>query len=126
MENLAKNGEKSAKNAQFFEKNNYFRITAYYPKEDFCCVIDCNGMFEKLWQFSSFLVQKGIRVLEVSRLENILDVNLAPVSPDPMHLFLRATADGKPEYVAQAINGTTYKAIKVADKIYVPNKEGSN
>ena len=27
----------------------------------------------------------------------------------------------KPEYLTQTINGVTYKAIKVADKIYVTN-----
>ena len=35
---------------------NYFRITGYDEKDDFCFIIDSNGMFEKLWQFSAFLV----------------------------------------------------------------------
>ena len=35
---------------------NYFRITGYYPEQDFCFIIDSNGMFEKLWQFSSYLI----------------------------------------------------------------------
>lgn len=26
---------------------NYFRITGYCPENDFCFIIDCNGMFEK-------------------------------------------------------------------------------
>lgn len=34
--------------------NNYFRITGYWPESDICFIIDSNGMFEKLWQFSSF------------------------------------------------------------------------
>ena len=33
----------------------------------------------------------------------------------------RATADGIPEYIEQNVNGITYKAIKVADKIYILN-----
>ncbi|MEG1751952.1 MAG: hypothetical protein RR247_02695 [Clostridia bacterium] len=102
---------------------NYFRITGYDPQNDFSFIIDCNGMFEKIWQFSSMLIQKGLKVLEVSNNEKFLDVNIDRVSEDTEHIILRATADGKPEYIAQTINGVNYKAIKVADKIYIPDKE---
>lgn len=101
---------------------NYFRITGYYPEQNFCFIIDSNGMFEKLWQFSSYLIQKGLKVLEVSKLENIIDINIEPAAEeDNNHIFLRATADGKPEYIDQIINGVKYKAIKVADRLYIAN-----
>ena len=31
----------------------------------FCFILDCYGFFTELWQFSSFLVNKGLQVLEV-------------------------------------------------------------
>ena len=102
---------------------NYFRITGYNQENDFCFILDSNGMFEKLWQFSSYLIQKGIKVIEVSKLEDIIDINIEPVEEDKDHLLLRATANGKPEYVDQQVNGITYKAIKVADSLYIINKE---
>ena len=102
---------------------NNFRITAYCKEEDFSFIMDSNGMFEKLWQFSAKLVEKNMDIVEVSRAENILDVNITPAGEDKEHFILRATANGKPEYINQTINGTTYKAIKVGDKIYIPNKE---
>ena len=80
-------------------------------------------MFEKLWQFSAYLVEKNIDIIEVSKEENLLDVNITPAEEDNEHFILRAVADGKPEYINQVIDGTTYKAIKVGDKIYIPNKE---
>ena len=101
--------------------NKYFRITAYYPQDDFSFIIDSNGKFEKLWQFSSSLIQKGIKVIEVSRLENIIDINIEPAQEDKDHFLLRATADGKPEYVDYKINDVTYKAVKVGDKMYIVN-----
>lgn len=101
----------------------YYRITAYYPQDDFSFIIDSNGKFEKLWQFSSYLVNKGIQIVEVSKEEQIIDINIEKPDIDKDNIILRATADGKPEYVEQTINGTTYKAVKVADKIYIPNKE---
>lgn len=102
--------------------NNYFRITAYNTEYNFCFIIDSNGMFEKLWQFSSFLVSKGLKVLEVSKQENMIDVNIKPVEEDNKHIFLMATMYGEPRRIEQTINGITYKAIEVANQIYIPNK----
>lgn len=101
----------------------YYRITAYYPQDDFSFIVDSNGKFEKLWQFSSYLVNKGIQIVEVSKEEQIININIEKPNIDKDCLILRATADGKPEYVEQNINGTSYKAVKVADKIYIPNKD---
>ena len=103
--------------------NNYFRITAYYPEDNFSFIIASNGMFEKLWQFSAYLISKGIKVIEASKQEQMLDINIELAPQDNEHIILRANADDKPEYLTQTINGVTYKAIKVADKSYIPNKE---
>ena len=100
---------------------NYFRITGYNPEKDFCFIIDCYGMFEKLWQFSSYIIQKGLQVLEVSKYEQMLDINIDNIELDKEHIYLRAGAFRKPENIQQTINGITYKAIKVADKIYIPD-----
>lgn len=102
---------------------NYFRITGYNQENDFCFILDSNGMFEKLWQFSAYIISKGLKVLEVAKIEDIIDINIEKVEQDSEHIFLRATANGKPEYVDQQVNGTTYKAIKVADSLYIINKE---
>ncbi len=101
---------------------NYFRITAYYEKEDISVIIDSNGMFEKLWQFSSYIVQKGLKVLEISNSDNFLDVNTQLADKYNRHVLLRAVCKGKPEYITQMVDGITYNAIKVDDVIYVPEK----
>ena len=56
--------------------NNYYRITGYCESEDFCFIMDCYGMFEKLWQFSSYLLQKGLKVLEVGGDSKFMDGNI--------------------------------------------------
>ena len=101
--------------------NNYFRITGYNQENDFCFIIDSNGKFEKLWQFSAYLVSKGLKVIEVNKLENIIDINIEKVEEDNEHIFLRAITENKPEYVDYKINDITYKAIKVAEKLYIIN-----
>ena len=84
--------------------------------------MDANGIFEKLWQFSSFLVNKDIEILEVSKLTNCLDININQIEKSEEKIFLRALSEGKPEYVNQTIDGITYKAVKVGTKIYIPDK----
>ena len=51
----------------------------------------------------------------------MLDVNIQKTEYDAQHIIARATADGRPLNVNQTIDGITYKAIKVADKIYIPD-----
>lgn len=101
---------------------NYFRITAYYEKEDLSVIIDSNGMFEKLWQFSSYIVQKGLKVLEISNSDNFIDVNTELAEKDTQHVLLRAVCKGKPEHITQTIDGKNYKAVQVDDIIYIPDK----
>lgn len=101
---------------------NYFRITAYYEKEDLSMIIDSNGMFEKLWQFSSYIVQKGLKVLEISNADNFIDVNTQLADRDTQHVLLRAVGKGKPKYIQQTIEGRNYKAIRVKDVLYIPDK----
>ena len=98
--------------------SNYFRITGYCESEDFCFIMDCYGMFEKLWQFSSYL----LKVLEVGGDSKFMDGNIDRIDENAEKMYLRANADGKPEYVTQTINGVTYNAVKVADKIYIPDR----
>ena len=102
---------------------NYFRITGYNPEKDFCFILDSNGMFEKMWQFSSFVIQKGLKVLEISKEEQLINVNIDNVKYDAKHIFLRAGAFGKPKYITQKIDNITYKAIEVAGQIYIPDKD---
>ena len=54
-------------------------------------------------------------------MENLLDINIDKVQEDNEHIFLRANCDGKPEETTQVVNEITYKAIKVADKKYIPD-----
>ena len=101
---------------------NYFRITGYCEKENFCFIMDSFGLFEKKWQFSADLIKRGLKILEVSSDEQFIDVNIDKLTEEePDKFILRAHADGKPEYLEKTIGGTTYKAVKVGDKIYIPN-----
>ncbi len=102
--------------------NNYYRITAYYPDKDFSIIIDSYGLFERKWQFSADLIKRGFKIIEVSDDTQFLDGNIERLTkPEPEKFILRANANGKPEYLEQIIASTTYKAVKVGDKIYIPN-----
>ena len=91
---------------------NYFRITAYNSAEDISVIMDSNGVFEKIWQFSSLLVQKGFKILEVGNEEKFLDGNSDRAPEDKQKIILRACSKGQPIY-----NGNT---VQVSGRYYIP------
>ena len=62
--------------------NNYFRITAYNPEHNIGFIADSYGKFEKLWQFSSYLIQRGCKIVEVNNSDNFLDYKNLPLLTD--------------------------------------------
>ena len=76
---------------------NYFRITAYHPTENLSVIMDSNGLFEKLWQFSSFMVSKGFKIIEVGGEDKFDDGDMPKAEYDNVHVILRACENGKPE-----------------------------
>ena len=91
---------------------NYFRITAYNSAVDISVIMDSNGVFEKIWQFSSLLVQKGFKILEVGNEEKFLDGNFDRAPEDKQKIILRACSKGQPIY-----NGNT---VQVSGRYYIP------
>ena len=64
----------------------------------------------------------GLKIIEVSDDTQFLDGNIERLTKEyPDKFILRATANGEPEYFEKNIGGTTYKAVKVGDKTYIPN-----
>ena len=95
--------------------NNYFRITAYYPKANVGFILDSYGKFEKLWQFSSALVYKGCKILEVGSAEKFSDGNFPKADPDEDNLILRACAKGQPT--------KSDGKIQINGRFYFPEQE---
>ena len=77
--------------------SNYFRITAYHPTENLSVIMDSNGMFEKLWQFSSFMVSKGFKIIEVGNEEKFDEGDMPKAERDTVHIILRACKSGQPD-----------------------------
>ena len=90
----------------------YYRITGYYPKENVCFIADSNGRFEKLWQFSSYLVNKGVQIIAVNASDKFTDGNIGFAETDSNNIIIRACAKGHPAY----INGT----VNINGKSYTP------
>lgn len=100
----------------------YFRVTAYWPEKDCSLIIDSNGMFERLWEFSSFLSDKGFTIQEVSTEDNMLDGNIDRAEENKTKPTIQAIDMGRPAYTPYIHQGKQYKGIQVDNKVYVPNK----
>ena len=93
---------------------NYFRITAYHPQKDICAVFDSNGMFDAIWQFSSLLVQKGFKIIEVGNDKKFSDGDFPKTEEFRDKILLRACAKGSPVRDGNRIevNGKSYEVTK--------------
>ena len=96
---------------------NYFRITAYHPEKDISVILDSNGRFEKLWEFSSFIVSQGFKVIFLTKSENIMRSTF-PVVEQSQRIAVRAISKGRPRIDEFEYEGRRCKVITVSDKIY--------
>ena len=93
---------------------NCFRITAYHPQKDICAVLDSNGMFDAIWQFSSMLVQKGFKIIEVGNERKFTDGDFPKAEESRDKIFLRACAKGSPvqDGARVTVSGKSYEVTK--------------
>ena len=82
---------------------NYFTITAYHSSESLSVIMDSNGLFEKLWQFSSFMVSKGFKIIEVGDENKFDEGDMPKAEQDTVHVILRACKSGEPEIAGNRI-----------------------
>ena len=102
--------------------SNYFRITGYHKEKDFSFIMDCNGAYDKLWQFSSYLVKQGFEVVEVGDSDKFLDGNIRRMDVDHEKMGYWCIASGRPIYKTIDIDGVSYQAVQVDNLYYVPDR----
>lgn len=93
--------------------NNYFRITAQSLDGSYCFIADSYGHFEKLWQFSAYLIEKGFKIIAVNAEGKFEFGNIPKADHDPAHIIIRACAKGKAEVAGNDITvcNRSYKTM---------------
>lgn len=97
---------------------NYFRITAYHIEQDISAILDSNGRFEKLWHFSSFLVNKGFKIIEVTTSDKLVYDPFPSVEKESSKILLRSIAKGLPMIQEVTYQDRPCKAICVGESTY--------
>ena len=90
--------------------SNYFRITGFCPSKNVCFIADSNGRLKEIWEFSSYLIGKGVKVLEVGDDNKFKIGNIELATPDKENIIIRACAKGQPTFIGGVvdINGKFY------------------
>lgn len=73
-----------------------FQNYSVLPTENLSVIMDSNGMFEKLWQFSAYLVSKGFKIIEVGGENKFTEGDMPKVERDNVHIIVRACKSGQP------------------------------
>ena len=77
-------------------KTEYYRITAYHAPEGLSIIADSYGKFEKLWEFSAYLMERGFRVIAVDREQFFIDGTMPKVDMPSEKLMIRAVGRAEP------------------------------
>jgi len=99
----------------------YYRITGYDPRANISFIVDSNGKFEKLWQFSAYVKSKGCDIIAVSKQENMIDDKTPPIEPNGEQFVIRSCAMGTSTWSSMKTDGTTYKSLRVGNIEYIPD-----
>lgn len=83
---------------------NYFRITAYHPEENISVIMDSYGKFEKLWQFSAYMVSKGFKIIAVGGEDKFDFGDMPKVKYNANQIYLRACQKGEVIIDSKSIN----------------------
>ena len=97
---------------------NYFRVTAYHIEQDISAILDSNGRSEKLWQFSSFLVNKGFKIIEVTTSDKLVYDPFPLIEKESNKILLRSIAKGMPIMQEVIYQDRPCKAICVGASTY--------
>ena len=94
--------------------NNYFRLTAYYLAEDISCIMDTYGKYDKIWQFSAYLVKLKFKIIDIAEEGQFDYGNIPPIKEKSDQFVLRACAKGTVDKVdgVISINGRCYKTYR--------------
>ena len=101
--------------------NNYFRITAYHNEHNVSAIFDAFGRYEKLWQFSAELIQKGFSIIKVNRQESFLVGNIDLIGKESPKILLRAVSEGEPLIEPDTYEGKPCEMVIIGDKAYIPD-----
>ena len=78
-------------------KNEYYRITARNASEELSIIADSYGKFEKLWEFSAYLIERGFRIIAVDREQFFIDGTIPKVDKESPKLMIRAVGKDEPK-----------------------------
>ena len=100
-----------------------YRITAYIEEINISVIMDSTEKFAKLEDFEHYMVQKGFKIIESGTVDTFLGGKVKPPKNFPENVILRACQYGEPQETNFTINGVSYRAIKVNQKIYIPDRK---
>lgn len=101
-------------------KTEYYRITANHAPAGLSIIADSYGMFEKLWQFSAYLVERGFRIIAVDREQFFIDGTMPKVKAPSEKIMIRAVGKDEPKmFPDTGYEDQTGIMVQLGDAVYL-------
>lgn len=104
----------------------YMRATVYIPTQDKSFIFDAYGMFDAVWKFTEYLLDKGCEIIAVGDDETFIDCNCGMDTPLDGKMHIISQQEGKPKQFEERYHDNRiYNAVMVGRCGYIPNRNHS-
>lgn len=107
-------------------KTIYMRATVYIPAQNKSYIFDVNGVYDAVWKFTEYLLDKGCEIIAVGDDETFIDCNCGTDTPMDGKMHKISEQEGRPQQFEERYNDNRiYNAVMVGHCGYIPNRNHS-
>ena len=108
------------------KENVYMRATVYIPAQNKSYIFDANGLFDEVWQFTLFLLNKGCEVIASGDEDTFIDCNCGRDATPNGKLHKVSEQEGRPQqFEERHTDNRIYNAVMVGRCGYIPYRFNS-
>ena len=104
----------------------YIRATVYIPAQNKSYIFDVNGVYDAVWKFTEYLLDKGCQIVAISDEDTFLDCNCGMDAPMDGKMHKISEQEGRPQpFEERYHDNRIYNAVMVGHCGYIPNRFNS-
>lgn len=107
-------------------KTIYMRATVYIPAQNKSYIFDVNGMFDAVWKFTEYLLDKGCEIVAIGDDDTFIDCNCGKDAILSGKVHKVSEQEGRPQqFEERHTDNRIYNAVMVGRCGYIPNRNYS-
>ena len=107
-------------------ENIYMRATVYIPKKNTSYILDVKGMFDAVWKFTEYLLDRDCKIIAIGDETTFIDCNCGMNAICDGKVHMVSQQEGMPQQFEERYSDNRiYNAVMVGHCGYIPNRNHS-